>query len=224
MVTGASQKLTAQQSRALEFIRNSVAKFGNAPTLRELCGYMGFSAVGSAQDIVAALRKKGYLQAPTKQSARGLILSDKSTHDSDDSSDLDPNTFSIHCLGSVPAGNPLEAVEERIGTLRMSINMFSRPYPNRERLFAVKSSGQSMIGAGIFDGDWLVVLQAEEASSGDIVIARQAGDATVKRLMKDKDGWYLQPENPAFSILRASAENPFEILGKVIALQRTFRS
>jgi repressor LexA len=216
-------KLTVQQSKALEFIKNSVDKCGNAPTLRELCSFMGYSAIGSAQDVVAALRKKGYLQVPERQSARALILSEKTVSQGEDSREFDPNTFAIHCLGSVPAGNPLEAVEERVGTLRMSIMMFARPYPNREKLFAVKSSGQSMIDAGIHDGDWLVVLQEPEAQEGDIVIARKGDDSTVKRLMKDDLGWYLKPENPAYPVIRASDEEPFEIIGKVIALQRTFR-
>jgi repressor LexA len=219
-----ASKLTDQQSKALEFIKNSVGKHGNAPTLRELCSFMGYSAIGSAQDVVAALRKKGYLQVPERQSARGLILAEKTISLGEDSREFDPNTFAIHCLGSVPAGNPLEAVEERIGTLRMSIMMFARPYPNRERLFAVRSSGQSMIEAGIHDGDWLVVLHESEGQEGDIVVARKGNDTTVKRLMKDKLGWYLKPENPVYPVIRASDDEPFEIVGKVIALQRTFKS
>jgi repressor LexA len=216
------QTLTGQQLKALEFIRYSIDRSGYAPTLRELCSHMGYSAIGSAQDVVAALRKKGFLETPERQSARALVLAEKAEPIVEDLSENDPNTYMIHCLGAVPAGNPLEAVEERIGTLRMSIKMFARPYPDRERLFALKAQGLSMIGAGIFDGDWLVAVQTSEGISGQIVIARRGEDATVKRLMKDDLGWYLQPENPEFKIIRASEDEPFEIIGRVVALQRTF--
>jgi len=214
-------KLTDKQSKALEFIRSSVESCGTAPTLRELCSHMGYSAIGSAQDVVAALRKKGFLQTPEKQSARSLILSDKAASSSEDSSRFDPNTFIINCLGRVPAGNPIEAVEERIGTLRMSIGMFSKPYPKSDNLFAVQASGQSMVGSGILDGDWLVVSGTKEAAVGEIVVARIGDDSTIKRLQRDDDGWYLKPENPSLEDIRASEDEPFEIVGKVVALQRT---
>lgn len=217
-----SESLTGKQSKALEFIFKSLTYSGTAPTLRELCSFMGYSAIGSAQDIVTALRKKGFLLQPEKQSARSLILSDKALSQFElkvDSSDA--NTFSIHCLGAVPAGNPLESVEERIGTLRMSISMFQKPFPNPDKLFALKASGDSMIEAGIFDGDWLVVHNQKEANSGDIVVARFGDNSTVKRLMKNTQGWYLKPENKTLKNIYASVDEPFEIVGKVMALQRT---
>ncbi|MEZ4744238.1 MAG: transcriptional repressor LexA [Bdellovibrionota bacterium] len=218
-----TNKLTATQSKALDFIRSSIESYGTAPTLRELCEFMGYSAIGSAQDIVAALRKKGFLQTPDKQQARSLTLSEKALiqANKEENAKFDPNTLTIHCLGQVPAGNPIEAVGERIGTLRMSISMFAKPHPSPNSLFAVQASGQSMVDCGILDGDWLVVKEAREASEGDIVVARVGGDATVKRLMKDQEGWYLKPENPSYKDIRASEDEPFEVIGKVVALQRT---
>ena len=131
------------------------------------------------------------------------------------------NTFVIPCLGFVPAGNPVEAVDEHIGTMRMSIAAFSKPAPRADQLFAVKAKGESMIGAGIFDGDWLVVKLDAEPPKESIVVARLEGDVTVKRLVKDKtDGWFLKPENPAFRPLYAK-DQPFEIVGQVLALQRS---
>ncbi|MCI5127422.1 MAG: hypothetical protein D3907_02730 [Candidatus Electrothrix sp. AUS3] len=78
-----------------------------------------------------------------------------------------------------------------------------------------------MIEAGIYDGDWLVVHSQKEASEGDIVVARFGENSTVKRLMKSSEGWYLKPENKALSNIYASEDEPFEIVGKVVALQRT---
>jgi repressor LexA len=213
--------LTKIQEKALSFIFEHSQKMGAAPTLRELCDYMGYKAVGSAQDLVRALRKKEFLVQPDKQKARALSLTAKAAALFDISSTTvpDPNAFDIHCLGAVPAGNPVEAIEERVGTLRMSMAMFSKTVKDSEKLFAVRAKGLSMINAGICDGDWLVVEQAVEADFGDIVIARLSDDATVKRLMKDEKGWYLQPENEDFSPIYACSE-AFEVVGKVIALQR----
>lgn len=221
-----SDILTQIQEKALNYILDHSQRKGAAPTLRELCDFMGYRAIGSAQDLVRALRKKGYLVKPDRQKARALGLTEKasslfnSTFNSATSMfSPDPNSFEIYCLGSVPAGNPVEAVEERVGTLRMSMAMFSKPIKDQGKLFAVQASGLSMVNAGICDGDWLVVESVEEASVGDIVIARLSDDATVKRLLKDQRGWFLQPENDDFSPIYADVD-PFSVVGKVVALQR----
>jgi repressor LexA len=182
--------------------------------------HMGYSAVGSAQDVIAALRKKGFLQETDRQSARSFVPTKMAMGITNTPSEGDPNTFVIPCLGSVPAGNPIEAVEEQVGTLRLSIGMLPKPQPRSDELFALQASGESMIGAGILSGDWLVVKVQAEAPKESIVVARLDGDVTVKRLMRDKRGWFLQPENPSFSPIHA-LDNPFEIIGQVVALQRT---
>ena len=211
--------LTKVQEKALGFIFEHSKSTGAAPTLRELCDYMGYKAVGSAQDLVKALRKKEFLSQPDKQKARALSLTGKAFDLMSGSSVIDPNTYEISCLGSVPAGDPVEAIEQKVGVLRMSMAMFSKPVKDIERLYAVQARGLSMIDAGICDGDWLVVESTDGAELGDIVIARMAQDSTVKRLMRDENGWFLQPENDDFEPIYASAE-PFQVIGKVIALQR----
>jgi repressor LexA len=213
-------KLTPIQAKALAFIKESIERSGVAPTLRELCGHMGYSAIGSAQDVVSALRKKGFLADTEKQAARALVLTSRARQQRVTPREGDPNTFVIPCLGAVPAGNPVQAVEEHIGTLRMSIALLPKPYPKADELFALQADGDSMIGAGIHDGDWLVVKVQPEAPKDSIVVARLDGDVTVKRLMHDRrDGWFLQPENPRFQPLFAK-ETPFEVIGRVVALQR----
>jgi repressor LexA len=213
-------KLTPTQSKALEFIRTSIDKSGMAPTLRELCAHMGYSAIGSAQDVITALRKKGFLLENDRQAARSYQLSTIARRARSVPPEGDANTFVIPCLGFVPAGNPVEAVEDHIGTLRMSIALLPKPQPKAEELFALRAKGDSMIGAGILDGDWLVVHVQDEAPKESIVVARLDGDVTVKRLMQERGrGWYLQPENPRFEPIYAS-EQPFEVVGKVVALQR----
>ncbi len=213
------EKLTATQSKALTFIRVSSHKTGMPPSLRELCEHMGYSAIGSAQDLVNALRRKGYLESPDKQSARSLTVTREALRDP--ALESTPETLVVPCLGSVPAGNPLEALEERVGTLRMSTSMFGNHIPSPREVFALRASGSSMIEAGILDGDWLVVLSCKNAPVGTIVVARtESGDATVKRLMRDKiRGWYLKPENSDFKPIYAG-DKPFEVIGQVLALQR----
>ena len=213
--------LTTTQSRALAFITDRVSSAGTPPTLREICLFMGYSSVGSAQDLIQALRKKGYLEIPGKQTARSFILTDKARVSKDFPVSLDPiENYRVPCLGAVPAGEPLEAIEERVGTLVVAASLFSTPKPRQENLFGLRANGLSMIGAGILDGDWLIINSQREADRNNIVVARVDGEATVKRLMLDKaEGWFLQPENPDFPRIFASAKN-FEIIGRVVALQR----
>ena len=218
------EKLTPQQEKALQFIRDRSKKNGMAPTLRELCAFMGYRAVGSAQDIVAALRRKGFLQEANRRIARNLLVTTKGrTYPSNRDADLeemDSGSFVIPCLGSVPAGDPLEAIEARIGTLRLSSSLFQFPPPPARQLFALRARGQSMIQAGIMDGDWLIIVGQQEADSEEIVVARLDGDVTVKRLRhEDRRGWSLHPANPDFHPIYAN-EQPFDIIGKVVALQR----
>ncbi|MCX6126290.1 MAG: transcriptional repressor LexA [Proteobacteria bacterium] len=216
-------KLTPIQLKALSYIRTSMDRNGTTPTLRELCHHMGYSAIGSAQDLIAALRRKGFLEETSKQSARSLVPTVAARDIFEDADDVyDPFTLVLPCLGSVPAGSPIEAIEDRIGTLRISASMIPKPHPPKESLFALKAKGESMIHAGILDGDWLVVASQKSAPIASIVVARLDGDATVKRLMKDQNrGWYLKPENPLFKPNYAE-DRPFEIIGKVVALQRSF--
>lgn len=216
------EKLTPIQLKALTFIRAAMDRSGTTPTLRELCHHMGYSAIGSAQDLIAALRRKGFLEEPSKQSARSLVptMAARDILEEDERDEEDPFTFILPCLGAVPAGNPIEAIEDRIGTLRISTSMIPKPHPPRNCLFALRAKGESMVQAGILDGDWLVVASQKSAPVSSIVVARLDGDATVKRLMKDKSrGWYLKPENPAFKPTFAE-DRPFEIIGRVVALQR----
>jgi repressor LexA len=213
-------KLTATQAKALEYIRSSIERSGVAPTLREICSFMGYSAVGSAQDLVSSLRKKGFIEENEKQAARTYVLTPiaRRTHAMSDEPDL--NTYVIPLVGTVAAGNPVTAIEEHVGTLRMSIAMLPKPHPRGDELFGLQAKGESMVGAGIMDGDWLVVKLEKDPPKDTIVVARVDGDVTVKRLTRDQEhGWYLKPENPRFANIYGG-DDGFEIVGRVVALQR----
>ncbi len=214
-------RLTPTQAKALDFIRTKIEHSSVSPTLREICTHMGYSAIGSAQDVVSALRKKGFIAQPDKQSARSFILTKLAKNLLFTPDEGDPNTFVIPCLGTVPAGLPAEAIEEQVDTLRMSISLLPSPRPKADQIYGLRAAGESMVNAGILDGDWLVVKVANDAPKGSVIVARLGDDITVKRLMSDKEGWYLQPENPVFSPTYAKDE-PFEVVGQVLALQRSF--
>ncbi len=217
-------ELTKTQRKVMEYILTQVEHARQPPTLREICQYMGYRAVGSAQDLVAALKRKGYLETMDRQSARSIQPTLKARNTlSEEKTGFEwaRDVFSVPCLGSVPAGHPLEAIEEQVGTLVLSPSVFGARRPKVDQLFALRATGLSMMGAGILDGDWLVVLADESPVVGSIVVARVEGDATVKRLLKDPDrGYFLNPENPDFTPIYGD-ETPFEMIGEVLALQRS---
>ena len=222
-MTKAPPKLTKIQAKALEFIRTSLERSGTAPTLRELCAYMGYSAIGSAQDLVAALRRKGFLHTPDRQSARSLVLTPKAIALHEPTHQSTETTYIVHCLDRLPEHNPLEANEERVGTLRMSVSMFPRPYPSPETMFALKANGEAMVDAGIADGDWLVINYQSEVEAGNIVCVRVDGEVIVRTLMQDRNGWYLKAENVALPAIRPKSEEAnFDIVGRVVAMQRVY--
>jgi len=214
--------LTPAQFKALKCFRSFLEERGSSPTLREIAQEMGYGAVGSAQDVVKALQKKGFLSVPEKQSSRSLRLTEKAEELLGVTKSALEEYFQIPKLGSVPAGNPILAIEEKVGTLLVSKSLISKSGKPKtslsNNLFALAAKGDSMVGAGILNGDWLIVESTPVANLGEIVIARLDGDATVKRLAKVKGKWALKPENPDFSLIT----DPFEIVGRVVALQRFF--
>jgi repressor LexA len=215
-------ELTPAQFKALKCFRAFLEDRGASPTLRELAQEMSYGAVGSAQDVVKALQKKGFLSIPEKQSSRSLRLTEKAEQLLGVAKSVVEEFFQVPKLGKVPAGNPILAVEDKVGTLLVSKSLLSKKGKSKssssETLFALAASGESMVGAGILNGDWLIVESTPVANVGDIVIARLDNDATVKRLTKVKGKWALKPENPDFSLIT----DPFEIVGRVVALQRVF--
>ncbi len=216
-------KLSPSQKKALFFIADSISRESIAPTLRELCAYMGYRSIGSAQDVINTLRNKGYLAQAERQAARNFVLTKEGQRAVGQPETVDSNdTLNVPILGAVPAGFPAEPLEDSDGTLRLARSLLPKPCPPLSDLFALKISGQSMVNAGIVDGDFVVVKKAKKAPQGSVVVARVDGEVTCKRLMNDvKRGWYLKPENPEFENIYADGFE-LEILGSVIALQRVF--
>jgi repressor LexA len=202
-MSGTREVLTVKQAKVLSYIDQVVSRQGRPPTLREIAAHFGFRALGTVEDYLRILSRKGYLQRQAYR-ACGLQLKHR------------VENLSIPILGTVPAGKPLESYENSLGSL---------PFPgstNRGQLFALRVQGESMIGAGILDGDYVVVKKQLEAEDGELVVVLIDGEATVKRLEKRANKVRLIAENPKFAPieLQPGAENLIQ--GKVVSVQRYY--
>ena len=199
--------LTARQEKLLRLIENIQAKRGYAPSLQELAQAMGISSLQGVKDHLTALERKGYLRrTPGRRRAIEVLQR------------LMPLKGSLPILGRVAAGRPLLAVENREGTLSLSPELLGTGDH-----FALRVQGDSMIEAGISEGDYVIVRQQETANPGEIVVALLGDEVTVKRLRKKGAALCLEAANPAYApiILTRSSPSP-QILGMVVGLYRNF--
>lgn len=175
---------------------------GIPPSVREIGSAVGLRSTSSVQANLDALEKAGYIERDPllKRSIRLLGQVD--------------NVTSVPLLGTVTAGQPILAVEQIEGYIPYSGHL-SKDKP----LFALKVRGESMINAGIFDGDIIIAEKAPAASNGDIVVALVGDEATVKRFYREDGYFRLQPENDTMDpiILKEVV-----VLGRVISLIRYF--
>lgn len=193
-------KLTARQQEIMAFIRNTVEVLGAPPTRAEICQAFGFSSPNAAEDHLKALAKKGVIVLE-HGSARGIRLVEQ---------------LGLPLIGSVAAGSPLLAVENVQSRYSLDPSLFS---PRADYLLRVR--GLSMLDAGIFDGDLLVVHKTSEARDGQIVVARLADEVTVKRFRRRGSTIELVAENPDFSpIVVKSGSGEFAIEGVAVGLIR----
>jgi repressor LexA len=199
--------LTLRQRRVLQLIESWVASHGYAPTLQELAQALGLASLQGVKDHLAALERKGYLRrAVGKRRALEIVHP------------LLPTADRIPILGRVAAGRPVLAVEHQEGTLSLgSASLGSGAH------FALRVQGDSMIGAGIEPGDYVLIRQQDTASSGDIVVALLGDEVTVKRLRKRGQALFLEAANAAYApIPLAQQAATSRILGKVVGLYRIF--
>ena len=203
--------LTKRQEEILDFIVGGVRDEGFPPTLKEIAGRFGLASPNAARDHVLALERKGFLKR-TGVKSRALSLSPALRA----TVAAAPRGWPL--LGVVPAGTPVLAEENFEGYIDLN-ELFGRG----EGTFLLKASGESMIGAGINDGDLVVVRHQEQIASGEIGVAYVGGEATVKRLFHEEGSWRLQPENPALDPIRVWDGDPeFRVAGKVIGVVKRF--
>jgi repressor LexA len=193
-----ADNLTPRQQEILDFIRNTLEVLGAPPTRTEICSAFGFASPNAAEDHLRALAKKGVIVLEPG-SARGIRLVEQ---------------LGLPLIGSVAAGSPLLAVENQLGKVQVNPNLFS---PRADYLLKVR--GNSMVDAGILDGDLLAVHRTDEARSGQVVVARLDDEVTVKRLKRTGRRIELLPENPDYEPIAVEGHD-FAIEGLAVGLIR----
>lgn len=198
----------SKQLEILECINNYVSDRGYPPTVREICEYVHLSSTSTVHGHLSRLEKKGFIfRDPSKPRAIEV------TPEGLDA--LGIKADNIPLLGVVTAGEPILAVEDATDFFPIPPNLKTE----ERSLFMLTIRGESMINAGIFDGDQVIVRKQDYASNGEIVIAMTSeNEATCKRFYKEKTHIRLQPENDTMSPIILE---DVSILGKVVGLYRT---
>lgn len=202
-------KLSKRQQDILEFIKGEVKKKGYPPSVREIGEAVGLASSSTVHGHLARLESKGLIRRdPTKPRAIEILEEDESSHIPRNS------VINVPVVGKVTAGLPITAIEN----VEEYFPLPERLAPADEQVFMLEIMGESMIDAGILDGDYVIVRQQKTANNGEIVVAMTEEDeATCKRFFKEKDHIRLQPENPSMDPLIL---NNVSILGKVIGVYR----
>ncbi|MFA5338829.1 MAG: transcriptional repressor LexA [Candidatus Omnitrophota bacterium] len=186
-------ELTAKQEKVLKFIRERVGE-RLPPTIREIAGEIGVSSTGTVRDYLAALQKKGYLKR-TNNKSRAIELLDS------------PNKIPI--ISSIAAGQPKLAYEDTEGYVEIA----------RENTFALKVKGESMIDAGIMDGDIAVIRKQKTADNGDIIAALlDNNEVTLKKLKIGAGKPFLEAANKKYPPIHKD----FSIIGKLVNIVRKY--
>lgn len=200
--------VTDRQRQVLDFIKSEIRRQGFPPTVRDICEAVGLSSSSTVHAHLSALEAKGLIRRdPSKP--RALEVLDR---------DIPPmpaaagNVVELPVIGAVAAGTPILATENIETTIPLPTEVV-----RDDSTFVLRVKGESMIGAGIFDGDYVVVRQQPTASNGEIVVAMLEDEATVKRFFRESDRIRLQPENPDMDPIYA---RDVTVLGKVVAVFR----
>lgn len=202
-------KISKRQQEILEFIKDEVKRKGYPPSVREIGEAVGLASSSTVHGHLERLELKGLIRRdPTKPRAIEIL-------EMEESYTPKVRVVNVPVVGRVTAGQPITAVENVEEYFPLPETMV----PSDEQVFMLEIMGESMIEAGILDGDYVIVKQQKTANNGDIVVAMTEEDeATCKRFYKEKDYIRLQPENPTMQpiILREVS-----ILGKVIGVYRS---
>ncbi len=204
-----SGKITPKQKEILEYIKSEILNRGFPPAVREICEAVHLKSTSSVHAHLETLEKNGYIRRdPTKPRAIEIL--------DDDFALTRREMVNVPIVGTVAAGQPILA-QENIE------NYFPIPseYMPNEQSFMLRVKGESMINAGILNGDCVLVKQQPTASNGDIVVALIDDSATVKTFYREEGHIRLQPENDSMDPI--IVEDDIQILGKVFGVFRFFQ-
>jgi len=199
--------LSDKQKRILAFIKEELQQKGYPPSVREICDAVGLKSTSTVHGHLERLEKKGYIRRDPSKPRAIEVLDDLSYRSKKE-------LVNVPIVGKVTAGQPILAVENIEDTFPLPLD-----YIHHNDVFILTVQGDSMINAGILDGDYVIVNQQNYADNGDIVVALLDDEATVKRFYKEKNYIRLQPENPFMEPILA---RNVIILGKVIGVFRIY--
>lgn len=215
------EKLTERQQKVLDYIRDSIRQQGYPPTLREIGNQLGIRSTNGVNDHLRALERKGYLTRMDMKS-RTLKLTPaafpKPTLAEAVSS---PDIVEIPILGRVAAGQPIEALENVEDTVHIDRMMID----GAREIFGLRVRGDSMIEAGIHDGDYVFVRKQIEAQRGEIIVALVGDEATCKYYYPERDHVRLEPANSQMApiLIHKNEWRSTRILGVVVGVYRKLK-
>ncbi|NLP28429.1 MAG: transcriptional repressor LexA [Clostridia bacterium] len=201
-----SESLSAKQKEIYEFLKKHTQEKGYPPAVREICEAVGLSSTSTVHGHLKRLEKKGLIKRDATK-PRALEICELSNRQKE--------MIDIPIVGKVTAGAPILAVENIEDTFTIPLNYIK----NRNDLFILRVKGESMIDAGILDGDLAIIEKTESALNGEIVVALIENSATIKRFFKEKDYIRLQPENKTMSPIIV---RDCRILGRLVGIYRTY--
>jgi repressor LexA len=199
-------ELTLRQRDILTYITDSIRKRGYPPTLREIGSHFGIRSTNGVNDHLRALEKKGFLH---REDLKSRALRPLFTND---------EVVEIPVIGKVAAGQPILAIHEYEDTVKIDRFFIG----NNREVFALRVKGESMIEAGIFDGDFVFVRKQLQAQAGEVVVAMIGDEATVKQYYPEGDTIRFQPANSTMSpiIVRKRDFRSVNLIGVVIGVYR----
>lgn len=204
-----TEDLSRKQLEILSYIKTEINKKGYPPSVREICDAVDLKSTSTVHGHLERLEKKGFIRRdPTKPRAIEVL-------DNSGEVAIKKEMVEIPVIGKVAAGVPILAQENIEDTFPVPVE-----YIGNSNAFMLIVKGDSMINAGIFDGDFVIVRQQSVAKNGDIVVAMINDEATVKTYYKEKDFFRLQPENP---YLMPIITKELSVLGKVIGVFRSIK-
>ncbi len=201
------RELTKRQQEILDYIRGELHRCGYPPSVREIGEAVGLSSSSTVHSHLAALEAKGYIRRDPSKPRALEVLDFRETDRGIDYGQISV----VPLVGQVAAGSPILAAENIESTMSLPAELAG------DNTFILKVRGESMIEAGIMDGDFVVVRQQQTADNGDIIVAMIEDSATVKTFYRESDRIRLQPENASMEPIYA---REVSVLGKVVALFR----
>ena len=206
----AQGKISPKQLEILEYIKSQILERGFPPAVRDICEAVHLKSTSSVHSHLETLEKNGYIRRdPTKPRAIEIL---------DDSFNMRREMVNVPIIGRVAAGEPILAEQNIEDYFPIPMEFM----PNNQT-FILKVQGESMINAGILDGDMVIVEQRATARNGEMVVALIEDGATVKTFYKEDGHIRLQPENDTMDPIILHEEDNVQIIGRVIGVFRTLR-